>query len=110
MEYSNIKDLLEKPLWQMTGAEYVALYAYACSINNGPHAMTQTVTRITGIEALAQYLGCGVSTIYKIKHEGVLQEAIISRVGKNIVFDGEIARRCADDYQKNQRAHRKNDK
>lgn len=105
-----IIDLLEKPLWQLTGKEYVALHAYACRMNSDTSTQNATtVIRITGIRALAEYLACCESTIYSLKREGVLDPAIVSRVGKNIVFDAEKARQLADDYKQKQREARNND-
>ena len=42
-------------------------------------------------------------TIYDLKKKGVLDEAIISRVGRKIVFDAEKARVLASNYQSDQR-------
>lgn len=96
-----IRSLLEKPLWQLTGEEYVRLHAYACTINND--TTTAPAARVTGVRALAEYLSCCESTIYALKREGVLDSAIISHVGKNIVFDGERARELAQAYMREHR-------
>ena len=52
---------------------------------------------------LSDYIGCCQSTIYDLKKKGVLDEAIISRVGRKIVFDAEKARVLASNYQSDQR-------
>lgn len=85
----------------MTGEEYVHLHAYACTRNNDVEAAP--VTRVTGVRALAEHLSCCESTVYKLRREGVLDAAVLSRVGKNIVFDAEMARRLADEYMNKQR-------
>ena len=59
--------------------------------------------RITGVRALAIYLGCCESTIFMLRRNGVLDEAIISQIGKKIVFDGDKARVLAYEFQKNRR-------
>lgn len=100
---------MQKPLWQMSGEEYVALHAYACAINmTGPEA--SQVTRIKGVSALAEYCACSPSQIAKLLREGVLDSAIFTRIGKSIVFDGDEARRCADEYLTQQRILRRNKK
>lgn len=91
-----ITEILGLPLWQLTGEEYVRLHAYACSKNN--NIVAAPVTKVTGVQALAKYLSCCESTVYMLRRERVLDEAVISRVGKSIVFDAEKAQRLADDY------------
>lgn len=91
-----ISDLLFKPLWQLTGEEYVRLHAYACTLKRDTEPTP--VTRVTGVRALAEYLSCCESKIYALKREGVLDSAIISHIGKNTVFDGEKARELAQAY------------
>ena len=103
-----IKELLKKPLWQMVGEEYVALHTYACSINMEGRALASQVTRVKGVHAVAEYCDCSPSQIAKLLREGVLDSAIVSRIGKSIVFDGEVALRCAAEYQEQQRTNRKN--
>ena len=90
----------------MSGEEYVALHAYACAINmTGPEA--SQVTRLKGVQAVAEYCACSDSQIAKLLREGVLDTAILSRIGKSIIFDGDEARRCANEYQDQQRALRR---
>lgn len=99
----DLAELLNKPLWQMTGEEYVSLHAYACNINAGETVKSQSATRITGVRALSEYLDCCESTVYMLLRIGVLKDAIISRIGKKIVFDGDKARELGAKYQKEQR-------
>lgn len=103
METTKIKDLLRKPLCMMSGEEYVALHAYACTINTeGPEA--SKVTRVKGVQAVAEYCDCSPSQIAKLLREGVLDTAILSRIGKSIVFDANKARDCANVYQEQKRS------
>lgn len=110
MEILNKKDidisvLLEKFVFQMTGLEvYNLIQAALSSANNSSNAQAELCT---GIHALAEQLGCCESTIYMLRREGVLDDAVKSQVGKKIVFDVEKARTAADRYQKNRRS--KND-
>lgn len=100
--------LLEKPLWQMTGEEFCSLtqYAYSqCKEISG----TNDIVRITGVRELSEYIGCCESTIYMLRRNAVLDDAILSQVGKRIVFDGKKARALAAAFQKEQRAARRDD-
>ena len=121
MANNNINELMKLPIWQMTGEEQYRIIQYALG-NGAPHGeANQTMipadmpfapkrTRIAGVHALAQYMECCDSLVYKLRREGVLDEAIISRIGKKIVFDGEVARRCANEYQEQQRAQRSDER
>ena len=102
-----IIDLLNKPLWQLTGEEYVALHAYAVKKANDETDTSKMTTRCTGVRELAQHLNCCESTIYGMKREGVLDDAILSSIGKSTVFDGEKARELAQAYMQE---HRKTNK
>lgn len=95
--------LLDKPLWQMTGSEYVALHAYACSVNSAGREASH-VTRVKGVQAVAEYCACSPSQIAKLLREGVLDSAIVSRIGKSIVFDANKARNSANVYQEQKRS------
>ncbi len=93
----DIKSLLSKPLWQLSGEEYVRLHAYACTLCHTSE--TAPVTKVTGVRALAESLSCCESTVYKLRREGVLDNAIISHIGKNIVFDAQKACSLAKEYR-----------
>ena len=104
----SIEGLLEKPVYMMTGEEYLELTHYALA--NSPNAAnrpTQAGQKALGVHALAVELGCSESTIYALMREedgsnvggGVLREAIVSRIGRRIVFDVDKARKLADEYQ-----------
>ena len=110
---THIDGLLEKPLWQMTGEEYCQLTHYALSLAAGTGTgISQPLSgqKALGVHALAIELGCSDSTVYSLMRTpreedgsaeggGILKSAIISRIGRRIVFDVETARRLADDYQ-----------
>lgn len=107
----SIEGLLEKPVYMMTGEEYLELTHYALA--NSPNAAnrpTQAGQKALGVHALAVELGCSESTIYALMRApreedgsnvggGVLREAIVSRIGRRIVFDVDKARKLADEYQ-----------
>ena len=95
MEYvnANIQELLAKPVWQMTGQEFCTLQKYALS-----EAAENRVKRISGLQELSEYVGCGVSQLCKIKKTGALDRAILSGMGRSIIFDGDAAREAVRDY------------
>ena len=112
METKNkIEGLLEKPLWQMTGEEYCQLPHYALSLSpNAGSSQTPAGQKALGIHALAVELGCSDSTIYALMRTprvedgsseggGILKGAIVSRIGRRIVFDVDKARELATQYQ-----------
>ena len=107
----NINGLLEKPLWQMTGEEYCQLTQYALSLSTGTGtAPSPSGQKALGVHALAVELGCSDSTIYALMRTpreedgsaeggGILKGAIVSRIGRRIVFDVDKARELAKQYQ-----------
>ena len=107
----NINGLLEKPLWQMTGEEYCQLTQYALSLSNGTGtAPSPSGQKALGVHAPAVELGCSDSTIYALMRTpreedgsseggGVLKDAIVSRIGRRIVFDVDKARELAKQSQ-----------
>lgn len=97
---TSIFDLLAKPLWQLTGEEYVELHAYAVNVTKeeGHDSTTKTTTRCTGVRELAQFLQCSESQIYALKRNGILDDATMSSIGKSTVFDGEKARELAQAF------------
>ena len=105
-----IEGLLEKPLWQMTGEEYCQLTHYALSLSpNAGSSQTPAGQKALGIHALAVELGCSDSTVYGLMRAlrvdgsseggGILKAAIVSRIGRRIVFDVDKARELAKQYQ-----------
>ena len=105
MERHDNESLLGKMLVQMTGEELVAIFRMASTVENGETGTsTEAVKYVYGIQDLATYIGCCASTIYDLKRRGVLDAAIVSKVGKRIVFNAPLARQLADDYQQQRRA------
>ena len=107
----DIQGLLEKPIWQMTGEEYCQLTHYALSLTpSAGSSLAPTGQKALGVHALAIELGCSESTIYALMRTpreedgsaiggGVLKEAIVSRIGRRIVFDVDKARELATQSQ-----------
>lgn len=111
----NIQELLDRPIWQMTGREYCALTQYANGLRDGQDARAEgRRALVNGVQALADGLGCSPSTIYGLMRTareedgsaangGILKEAIVSRIGRRIVFDVELARELAESFSKGRR-------
>lgn len=99
--------LLEKPLWQMTGEEFLQLNELTRGGSNPQQENNETKVYAHGINELASKLGCCQSTVYSLKKLGILDDAIVSQIGKRIVFDVHKARDLADEYQKSQREARR---
>lgn len=97
-----IPALLEKFVFQMSGREIYSLIQAANASSNTSKDVPSKLC--TGIHALAEHLGCCESTIYMLKREGVLDKAVISHIGKKIVFDVEKAREAAENFRKNKKA------
>lgn len=115
MDYNKlIEELLKKPVCMMTGEEYLKLTHFALA--NAQSAVScppQGGQKALGVHALAVELGCSDSTIYALMRTpreeddsadggGILRSAIVSRIGRRIVFDVDTARSLADEHQKNQ--------
>lgn len=102
-----ISDLLSKPIWQMTGEEFLQLNELSRD-NVGANANSvEHVQYAHGISELSQMIGCCQSTVYALKKGGVLDDAVVSQIGRRIIFDAAKARILADEYQKQQREVRR---
>ncbi len=90
MENANIQLLMDKPLFQMTGGEFITLI----SCQNLGNVQTNSDSRVLayGVQELCDHLGCSQSAVFGLKRQGVLDGAIVPNVGKKIVFDVEKAR------------------
>lgn len=89
----NIKDLKEKPIWQMTGEEFLFLQ------QNSESKQVQSAAAITsnspkkyvyGIAGIARVFGCSIPTANRIKQSGKIDKAI-TQVGRKIIVDAELA-------------------
>ena len=103
-DLKDVHILLQKPIWQMTGEEFLQLNeltrnSSADSAENG----NTSCMLVYGVSDLAKIIGCCQSTVYTLKKQGIFDDAIVSHIGKKIVFDAEKARKLADEYQKSQR-------
>ena len=90
MDFQNLKN---KPLWQMTGEEFLQL-----ANNNKPLAITEPPTvidtttkkHVYGVAGIASLFGCSLPTAHRIKKSGVINRAI-TQIGRKIIVDAELA-------------------
>ena len=89
-----INALLSKPVWQMTGEEFLYLQQHATS--KGEKETAQIIapdanrTYVYGILGIAKLFGCSVPTANRIKKSGKIDKAI-TQVGRKIIVDAELA-------------------
>lgn len=102
----NINDLLIRPIWQLSGAEYVALMRYVLTEYGNSNPESAPPRQAIGMAALAKALGCSTSLLYGIRHNVDFSDAVISRIGKKEVYDIEAVRVIANDYMKRAREER----
>ena len=102
---AEISDLMQKPVCMMSGEEFIVLNQYAnqTTPNGELSDASSKQVNVIGVKALAAYIGCSESTIYAIKKQGILNDAIIAQVGRRIVFNAPLARDLANVYQQEQR-------
>jgi len=105
-EEFNIKDLLGRPLWQLSCAEYLALMRYLLAEYGSVTSESAPPRQAIGMTALAKALGCSTSLLYGIRHNVDFGDAVISRIGRKEVYDIEAVRTIANDYMKREREAR----
>lgn len=91
----NISDLLQKPLWQMTGEEFMFLSKTAsqndeATIKDNPSQTPFEKKYVYGIDGIAEIFGCSRPTASRIKKSGRINAAI-RQIGRKIVVDVELA-------------------
>ena len=89
MNYND--DLRKKPLWQMTGEEF--LYLQQGSEQKEVQATIVSNTskkHVYGIAGIARLFGCSIPTAHRIKKCGKIDRAI-TQIGRKIIVDAELA-------------------
>lgn len=85
------KDLLDKPLWQLTGEQYTKLTEGAMlHVVSSLQSQEASQHLVYGIDGLAKFLGTSRSTAQRIKRSGIINDAIAQN-GRTIVIDGDMA-------------------
>lgn len=88
----NITELLLKPVWQMTGEEFVHLHRHASQGGEvKPQPTTEQTKRyVYGIHGISKLFGCSLPTANRIKKSGKIDKAI-TQIGRKIIVDAELA-------------------
>ena len=98
----DIHNLLARRIIDMTGEEFLQLQRFG--VPSAP-AAPAPVQQAIGINALAVALSCSPSQISKMRKDGALAPAIISRVGRSYVFDVAKARQAAISWKNGGEGH-----
>lgn len=90
-----IENLLEKPIWQMTGQEFLALNEQCRSTVQDQQIVSISDISLNkkyvyGIRGIANLLNCSIAKANRIKKRGIIDEAIIQE-GRSIMVDVELA-------------------
>lgn len=88
------ESLLQKPILQMTGEEFLTLLKGVAPTGTNTQAKPSPTPSpkkyVYGIRGIANLLNCSISTANRIKKSGVLDGAIIQN-GRTIMVDTEKA-------------------
>lgn len=87
----NLHDLKNKPLWQMTGEEFLYLQQNSEQKEAGT-VITPAPSKkhVYGIAGIARLFGCSIPTANRIKQSGKIDKAI-TQIGRKIIVDVELA-------------------
>ena len=93
----NLQELLSKPVWQMTGEEFIFLSNHASrQTETQPQPITDTERKyVYGILGIAKLFGCSLPTANRIKKSGKIDKAI-TQIGRKIIVDVELALELAE--------------
>ena len=85
---TNLQELLSKPVWQMTGEEFIFLSKHASGQTEmQPQPVTDTERKyVYGILGIAKLFGCSLPTANRIKKSGKIDKAI-TQIGRKIIVD-----------------------
>lgn len=85
------EDLKKKPLWQMTGEEFLWLHQSAGHHQGEQPAVVNPAKKyVYGIHGISQLFGCSIPTANRIKQSGKIDRAI-TQIGRKIIVDAELA-------------------
>lgn len=86
-----IDELKQKPLWQMTGEEFLYLQQNSEQREIRPIIVNSTSKKhVYGIAGIARLFGCSIPTANRIKQSGKIDKAI-TQIGRKIIVDAELA-------------------
>lgn len=88
-----INELLDKPVWQMTGEELLFLAQHGKMSMNGETTETSSKEEkryVYGLAGIARLFGCSLPTANRIKQSGKINRAI-TQIGRKIIVDADLA-------------------
>ena len=86
-----IKELKQKPLWQMTGEEFLFLQNNSLQISTHTYESIDTYKRyVYGLLGIATLFDCSLPTANRIKKSKKIDKAI-TQIGRKIIVDAELA-------------------
>ena len=89
-----LHELLEMPVWQMTGEELLYLAQHGrCHTETDSTKQTSAKEQrrfVFGLSGLARLFGCSLPTANRIKQSGKIDRAI-TQVGRKIIIDADLA-------------------
>ena len=87
-----INELLDKPVWQMTGEEllFLAQHSNISTSRESAKASSKEEKRLYGLAGIARLFGCSLPTANRIKQSGKINRAI-TQVGRKIIVDADLA-------------------
>lgn len=91
-----IEDLLEKPMWQMTGQEVLSLLRSALPDVKAPQEKEPEMGH--GIAGIAEILNCSPAKAQQIKNTGYIDDALY-QAGRTILINRE---KLLEVYKKNE--------
>jgi hypothetical protein len=83
-------DLRKKPLWQMTGEEFLRLYQTAEHREAQETVINPAKKYVYGILGISQLFGCSIPTAHRIKKGGKIDKAV-TQIGRKIIVDADLA-------------------
>ena len=88
----DIRSLLDKPIWQLSGREFVALMKSTLQDTEKGKEEEPRKRFVFGLDGICDLFGCSKSTAERIKKSGII-DAAITQVKRKIVVDAELALR-----------------
>lgn len=88
----NLDELKSKPLWQMTGEEFLYLQQHSEKNEQQsiPPIPDTSKKYVYGIGGIARLFGCSIPTASRIKKSGKIAKAI-TQIGRKIIVDSVLA-------------------
>ena len=86
-------ELLDKPVWQMTGEELLFLAQHgnmSASVETGKASSKEEKRYVYGLAGIARLFGCSLPTANRIKQSGKINRAI-TQIGRKIIVDADLA-------------------